>query len=139
MKKKEKKKEQVRILIGGIAYRGQVVEGRDLAVNDGQVLMRTTKGFERVDVIYRRLDDDFLDPRCFRPDSLLGVPGLMEAYQEGNVALANAMAYCIAVTGALVLFFIWMGPETRGRILTDDETPATGRVETRRPQLAITI
>jgi uncharacterized circularly permuted ATP-grasp superfamily protein len=68
----------------------ELVEGRDLVVNDRQVLMRTTKGFEPVDVIYRRLDDDFLDPKCFRPDSLLGVPGLMEAYQAGNVALANA-------------------------------------------------
>ena len=68
----------------------ELVEGRDLVVNDGIVLMRTTKGFERVDVIYRRLDDDFLDPECFRPDSMLGVPGLMEAYKAGNVALANA-------------------------------------------------
>src|SRR5678816_223332 len=68
----------------------ELVEGRDLVVDDGVVLMRTTKGFERVDVIYRRLDDDFLDPNCFRPDSMLGVPGLMEAYKAGNVALANA-------------------------------------------------
>lgn len=68
----------------------ELVEGRDLVVDDGCVLMRTTKGFEKVDVIYRRLDDDFLDPDCFRPDSLLGVPGLMEAYKAGNVALANA-------------------------------------------------
>ena len=68
----------------------ELVEGRDLVVEDGVVLMRTTRGFERVDVIYRRIDDDFLDPRCFRPDSMLGVPGLMEAYKAGNVALANA-------------------------------------------------
>ncbi len=68
----------------------ELVEGRDLVVEDGQVLMRTTQGFERVDVIYRRIDDDFLDPKCFRPDSMLGVPGLMEAYKAGNVALANA-------------------------------------------------
>jgi uncharacterized circularly permuted ATP-grasp superfamily protein len=68
----------------------ELVEGRDLVVEDGQVCMRTTKGFERVDVIYRRIDDDFLDPQCFRPDSMLGVPGLMEVYQKGNVALANA-------------------------------------------------
>jgi uncharacterized circularly permuted ATP-grasp superfamily protein len=68
----------------------ELVEGRDLVVEDGQVLMRTTRGFERVDVIYRRIDDDFLDPECFRPDSMLGVPGLMEAYKAGNVALANA-------------------------------------------------
>ncbi len=68
----------------------ELVEGRDLVVDDGLVLMRTTKGFERVDVIYRRIDDDFLDPERFRGDSLLGVPGLMEAYKAGNVALANA-------------------------------------------------
>ncbi|HYG21300.1 MAG TPA: circularly permuted type 2 ATP-grasp protein [Verrucomicrobiae bacterium] len=68
----------------------ELVEGRDLIVDDSVVLMRTTKGFERVDVIYRRLDDDFLDPDCFRPDSMLGVRGLMEAYRAGNVALANA-------------------------------------------------
>ena len=68
----------------------ELVEGRDLVVDDGYVCMRTTKGFERVDVIYRRIDDDFLDPECFRSDSMLGVPGLMEVYQKGNVALANA-------------------------------------------------
>ena len=68
----------------------ELVEGRDLVVNDGDVCMRTTRGFERVDVIYRRIDDDFLDPQAFRPDSMLGVPGLMEVYQSGRVALANA-------------------------------------------------
>lgn len=68
----------------------ELVEGRDLVVDDGFVCMRTTKGFERVDVIYRRIDDDFLDPLCFRADSMLGVPGLMEVYKAGNVALANA-------------------------------------------------
>src|SRR5206468_11451772 len=68
----------------------ELVEGRDLVVDDGFICMRTTKGFERVDVIYRRIDDDFLDPQCFRADSMLGVPGLMEVYQNGNVALANA-------------------------------------------------
>ena len=68
----------------------ELVEGRDLVVDDGCVCMRTTKGFERVDVIYRRIDDDFLDPKFFRSDSMLGVPGLMDVYQAGNVALANA-------------------------------------------------
>ncbi|MBM3845879.1 MAG: circularly permuted type 2 ATP-grasp protein, partial [Verrucomicrobia bacterium] len=68
----------------------ELVEGRDLVAQDGFICMRTTRGFERVDVIYRRIDDDFLDPNCFRPDSMLGVPGLMEAYMNGNVALANA-------------------------------------------------
>jgi uncharacterized circularly permuted ATP-grasp superfamily protein len=68
----------------------ELVEGRDLVVADGRVFMRTTKGFERVDVIYRRIDDDFLDPETFRPDSMLGVPGLMDVYKAGRVALANA-------------------------------------------------
>ena len=57
---------------------------------DGYVKTRTTRGFRRVDVIYRRIDDDFIDPLCFRPDSCLGVPGLMDVYREGRVALANA-------------------------------------------------
>lgn len=68
----------------------QLVEGRDLIVKDKIVYMRTTEGFERVDVIYRRIDDDFLDPEAFRADSMLGVKGLMEAYRSGNVAMANA-------------------------------------------------
>lgn len=68
----------------------ELVEGRDLVVVDGYVKMRTTRGFERVDVIYRRVDDDFIDPQAFRPDSMLGVPGLMQAYRAGRVALANA-------------------------------------------------
>ena len=68
----------------------ELVEGRDLIVNDGFVYMRTTRGLRRVDVIYRRVDDDFLDPLAFREDSLLGVPGLLHAYQLGNVTLANA-------------------------------------------------
>jgi uncharacterized circularly permuted ATP-grasp superfamily protein len=68
----------------------ELVEGRDLVVSDGLVWMRTTKGFERVDVIYRRIDDDFIDPKTFRADSMLGVPGLMDVYMSGRVALANA-------------------------------------------------
>jgi len=68
----------------------QLVEGRDLLVDGGRVFMRTTKGLERVDVIYRRIDDDFLDPEAFREDSALGVAGLMAAYRGGRVALANA-------------------------------------------------
>jgi uncharacterized circularly permuted ATP-grasp superfamily protein len=68
----------------------QLVEGNDLVVEEGIVWMRTTKGLRKVDVIYRRIDDDFLDPLAFRPDSLLGVPGLVEAYRNGTVALANA-------------------------------------------------
>jgi uncharacterized circularly permuted ATP-grasp superfamily protein len=68
----------------------ELVEGQDLLVVGKHVYMRTTAGPKRVHVIYRRIDDDFLDPLVFRPDSALGVPGLMEAYREGNVALANA-------------------------------------------------
>lgn len=68
----------------------ELVEGRDLVVADGLVQMRTTKGLQRIDVLYRRLDDDFIDPLAFRPDSLLGVPGLMDVYKAGRIALANA-------------------------------------------------
>jgi uncharacterized circularly permuted ATP-grasp superfamily protein len=67
-----------------------LVEGHDLIVEDNTVYMRTTRGKQKVDVIYRRIDDDFLDPLAFRRDSLLGVPGLINVYREGNVALANA-------------------------------------------------
>lgn len=68
----------------------ELVEGRDLIVKDDIVHMRTTQGLRRVDVIYSRIDDDFLDPLVFRPESTLGVPGLMAAYRAGNVAIANA-------------------------------------------------
>ncbi|MCC6776202.1 MAG: circularly permuted type 2 ATP-grasp protein [Hyphomicrobiales bacterium] len=74
----------------------ELVEGRDLLVKDDVVLMRTTQGPRRVDVIYRRIDDDFLDPLAFRPDSALGVPGVMSAYRAGNVTLANAVGTGIA-------------------------------------------
>ncbi len=74
----------------------QVVEGRDLVVQDDCVYMSTTDGLERVDVIYRRIDDQFLDPGVFRKDSMLGVPGLMQAYRSGNVALINAPGTGIA-------------------------------------------
>ena len=67
-----------------------LVEGGDLVVEDNHVFMRTTRGRQRVDVVYRRIDEDFLDPLVFRRDSLLGVPGLLNAYRQGNVAIANA-------------------------------------------------
>ena len=67
-----------------------LVEGSDLVVSNGYVCMRTTQGLQRVDVIYRRIDDTFLDPKAFREDSTLGVPGLMEVYRQGRVTLANA-------------------------------------------------
>jgi uncharacterized circularly permuted ATP-grasp superfamily protein len=74
----------------------ELVEGRDLIVKNDEVFMRTTEGLKRVDVIYRRVDDDFLDPLTFRPDSALGVPGLMSAYAAGNITLANAVGTGIA-------------------------------------------
>ncbi|KPQ35684.1 MAG: hypothetical protein HLUCCA11_08955 [Phormidesmis priestleyi Ana] len=73
-----------------------LVEGRDLVVDDGYVKMRTTQGLCQVDVIYRRIDDDFLDPTVFRADSLIGVPGLMDVYRQGRVAIANAPGTGIA-------------------------------------------
>ncbi|MGU3497114.1 circularly permuted type 2 ATP-grasp protein [Xanthobacteraceae bacterium A53D] len=73
-----------------------LVEGRDLFVKDNVVYMRTTEGPKRLDVLYRRLDDDFLDPLAFRPDSVLGVPGLMSAYKAGNVTLTNAVGTGVA-------------------------------------------
>ena len=74
----------------------ELVEGRDLIVDTGVVYMKTIRGLKRVDVIYRRIDDEFLDPLAFRSDSLLGVPGLMGAYRAGNVALANAVGNGVA-------------------------------------------
>jgi uncharacterized circularly permuted ATP-grasp superfamily protein len=73
-----------------------IVEGRDLVVRDSRVFMRTTAGLEPVDVIYRRIDDDFLDPLVFRADSMLGIPGLVNAYRSGHVALANSIGTGIA-------------------------------------------
>jgi uncharacterized circularly permuted ATP-grasp superfamily protein len=73
-----------------------IVEGRDLVVRDSRVYMRTTAGLVPVDVIYRRIDDDFLDPTVFREDSMLGVPGLVNAYRSGNVALANSIGTGVA-------------------------------------------
>jgi len=74
----------------------ELVEGGDLLVKDGHVYMRTTAGRQRVDVIYRRVDDAFLDPLAFRQDSLLGVPGLLSVYRAGHVALANAIGTGVA-------------------------------------------
>ena len=74
----------------------ELVEGRDVVVKGQVAYMRTTEGLKRIDVIYRRIDDDFLDPLAFRPDSALGVPGLMSVYQAGNLTLANAVGTGIA-------------------------------------------
>src|SRR5450432_1982611 len=82
----------------------ELVEGRDLLVDGGVVYMKTIYGLKRVDVIYRRLDDDFLDALCFRTDSMLSVPGLMGAYRAGNVALANAAGNGVADDKAIYAY-----------------------------------
>jgi uncharacterized circularly permuted ATP-grasp superfamily protein len=82
-----------------------IVEGRDLVVRDAKVYMRTTSGLVPVDVIYRRIDDDFLDSTVFRSDSLLGVPGLVHAYRSGNVSLANSIGTGVA-DDKVVYYFV---------------------------------
>jgi uncharacterized circularly permuted ATP-grasp superfamily protein len=82
----------------------ELVEGRDLVVRDHKVLMKTTKGLRQVDVIYRRVDDEFLDPLVFRSDSLLGVPGLMSAYRKGTVAIVNAVGNGVADDKAIYAY-----------------------------------
>ncbi len=82
----------------------ELVEASDLVVIDGSVHMRTTKGSQRVDVIYRRVNDEYLDPLVFRPDSLLGIPGVMEAYKNGRVAIANAPGTGVADDKAIYAY-----------------------------------
>jgi uncharacterized circularly permuted ATP-grasp superfamily protein len=82
----------------------ELVEGRDLVVHDNVVYMRTTRGLKRVHVIYRRVDDDFLDPLAFRVDSALGAPGLFSAYRAGNVTLANALGTGVADDKAIYAY-----------------------------------
>jgi uncharacterized circularly permuted ATP-grasp superfamily protein len=82
----------------------ELVEGRDLLVHNSIVYMRTTAGLKRIDVIYRRIDDDYLDPLAFEPDSTLGVPGLLNAYRAGNVALANAIGTGVADDKAIYAY-----------------------------------
>ena len=82
----------------------ELVEGRDLVTHDNIVYMRTTSGLQRVDVIYRRVDDDFLDPLTFRADSALGAPGLFNAYRAGNVVLANALGTGVADDKAIYAY-----------------------------------
>ena len=98
----------------------ELVEGRDLLVHDNVVYMRTTAGLRRVDVIYRRVDDDFLDPLCFRRDSILGVPGLFNAYRAGNVTLANAIGTGVADDKAVYAYV----PEIIRFYLSEDPDPA---------------
>jgi uncharacterized circularly permuted ATP-grasp superfamily protein len=102
----------------------KLVEGRDLLVHDNVVYMRTTAGLQRVDVIYRRIDDDFIDPMAFRPDSALGVAGLFNAYRAGNVALANALGTGVADDKAIYAYV----PEIIRYYLSED--PILPNVET---------
>ena len=107
----------------------ELVEGRDLVVDQNRVFMRTTRGLQRVDVIYRRIDDDFLDPLTFRPDSTLGVPGLVNAYRAGNVALANSIGTGIAddkgiypFVPDMIRYYLQAGPDPAER----RDVPAAG-------------
>jgi uncharacterized circularly permuted ATP-grasp superfamily protein len=107
----------------------ELVEGRDLLVDGNRVSMRTTRGRQRVDVIYRRIDDDFLDPLTFRPDSALGVPGLVNAYRAGTVALANSIGTGIADDKGVYPFV----PDMIRYYLKQD--PLLDNVETFRPEI----
>jgi uncharacterized circularly permuted ATP-grasp superfamily protein len=105
----------------------ELVEGRDLVLDRGQIFRRTTRGLQRVDVIYRRVDDDFLDPLTFRKDSTLGVPGLIGAYHSGNIGLANGLGTGVAddkgiypFVPAMIRFYL-------------KEEPILANVETFRP------
>jgi uncharacterized circularly permuted ATP-grasp superfamily protein len=108
----------------------RLVEGRDLLVHDNVVYMRTIGGLERVDVIYRRIDDDFLDPLAFRPDSALGVAGLFNAYRAGNVTMANAIGTGVAddkavyaYVPAIIKFYLGQDPvlpNVETYLLSDD-------------------
>jgi uncharacterized circularly permuted ATP-grasp superfamily protein len=116
----------------------EVLEGPDLFVEDDIVYMRTTAGAKRVDVIYRRIDDDYLDPKAFRPDSMLGVPGLIAAYRAGNVALCNAPGCGIADDKAIypyvpAMIRFYLGEEPR---LANVPTLLCEREEDRREVLA---
>jgi uncharacterized circularly permuted ATP-grasp superfamily protein len=102
----------------------ELVEGRDLVVDDNIVYMRTTSGLRRVDVIYRRVDDDFIDPLAFRPDTMLGVAGLFNAYRAGNVTLANAFGTGVADDKALYAYV----PDIIRYYLTEE--PVLKNVET---------
>ena len=102
----------------------ELVEGRDLVVHDNVCYMRTTSGLRRVDVIYRRVDDDFIDPLSFRSDSILGVAGLFNAYRAGNVTLANAFGTGVADDKALYAYV----PEIIRYYLSEE--PALNNIET---------
>ncbi len=101
-----------------------LVEGRDLVVHNDRIYMRTTSGLHQVDVIYRRIDDDFIDPKVFRKDSVLGVPGLFDVYRKGNVAIANAIGNGVADDKAVYAYL----PKIINYYLQED--PIVDNVET---------
>ncbi len=101
-----------------------LVEGRDLVVHNDRIYMRTTSGLHQVDVIYRRIDDDFIDPKVFRKDSVLGVPGLFDVYRKGNVAIANAIGNGVADDKAVYAYL----PQIINYYLQQD--PIVDNVET---------
>jgi uncharacterized circularly permuted ATP-grasp superfamily protein len=105
----------------------ELVEGRDLVLDRGQIFRRTTRGLQRVDVIYRRVDDDFLDPLAFRADTMLGVAGLVGAYRAGNVGLANSMGTGVSDDKGIYPFV----PEIIRYYLKEE--PILDNVETFRP------
>ena len=107
----------------------ELVEGRDLVVNDHKVFMKTTRGLRQVDVIYRRVDDEFLDPLVFKGNSLLGVPGLMSAYRKGTVAIVNAVGNGVADDKAIYAYV----PDMIKYYL--NETPILKNVPTYRMQV----
>lgn len=107
-----------------------LVEGRDLVVDNQKVLMKTTNGLQPVDVIYRRIDDDYLDPLVFRPDSMLGLPGIMSAYRKGTVALVNAVGNGVADDKAIYAYV----PDMIKYYL--NETPILNNVPTYRMEIA---
>jgi uncharacterized circularly permuted ATP-grasp superfamily protein len=112
----------------------ELVEGRDLAVHDNVVYMRNTADLRRVDVIYRRIDDDFLDPLAFRADSTLGVAGLFNAYRAGNVTLSNAVGTGVAddkamytYVPAIIKYYLNEDPRQRGDLSVDRQDAARSR------------
>ncbi len=112
----------------------EIVEGQDLFVQGDFVYMRTTEGPQKVDVIYRRIDDSFLDPLCFRPDSMLGVPGLMNVYRSGGVAIASAPGAGVADDKAVYIYVpemirFYLGEEP---VLNNVQTYKCGEPEDRK-------
>ena len=113
----------------------ELVEGRDLIVDGGIVYMKTIHGLKRVDVIYRRVDDEFLDSLTFRPDSVLGVPGLMGAYRAGNVALANAVGNGVADDKAIYAYVPDLHPVLPRRRPDSEKRGHVSLFEKRRPRV----